>query len=152
MVLIERSDYQPLSLFRPLTGPVTSKSLRFFWACMLSFNCQRYADSPAVGEIKAGGHLSLKPAIEASHETIPLFRVSINLINCILEQMIEFVEILHDSISSLLESHEFVLFHVQHSFWNIVLMKRQFKFVPCDLMSGRMNGHIISPPSTSRAS
>ena len=112
---------------------------------MLGFNCQRGADSPVVGEIEAGGHLSLKPVIEASHKAILLFQVSIYLINCILGQMIEFVEILHDSISSLFESHEFLLFHVQHPFWNIVLTKRQFKFVPCDLMSGRLNGHIISP-------
>jgi hypothetical protein len=149
--LIERSDYQPLSLFRPLTGHVTSESLRLPWAYVLCFYCQRCADSPAVGEIKAGGHLSLKPVIEASHKANLLFQVSIYLINCILGQMIEFVEILHNSISSLLESHEFLLFHVQHSFWNIVLMKRQFKFVPCDLMSSRLNGHIISPPSTGRA-
>jgi hypothetical protein len=119
---------------------------------VLSFNCQRCADSPVVGEIEAGGHLSLKPVIEASHETIDLFQVSINLIDCILGQMIEFVEILHDSISSLLELHEFFLLHVQHSFWNVVLSKRQFKFVPCDLMSGRLNGHIISPPGTGRTS
>jgi hypothetical protein len=119
---------------------------------MLSFYCQCCADSPAVREIKAGGHLSLKPVVKASHKAILLFQVSIYLINCILGQMIEFVEILHDSISSLLESHEFLLFHVQHSFWNIVLTKHQFKFVPCDLMSGRLNGHIISPPSTGRAS
>jgi hypothetical protein len=151
MVLIERSDYHPLSLFRPVIGPVSSESLRFSWACMLSFYCQRCADSPTIGEIKAGGYLSLKPVVEASHKAILLFQVSIYLINCILGQMIEFVEILHDSISSLLESHEFLLFHVQHSFWNIVLTKRQFKFVPCDLMLGRLNGHIISPPSTGRA-
>jgi hypothetical protein len=119
---------------------------------MLSFYCQRCVDSPDVGEIMVGGHFSLKPVIEASHEANPLFQVSINLINCILGQIIEFVEILHDSISSLLESHEFLLFHVQHSFWNIVLTKRQFKFVPCDLMSGRLNGHIISPSRTGRAS
>jgi hypothetical protein len=150
--LIKRLDYQPLSLFRPLTGPITSNSLRFSRTCVLSFNCQRCADSPVVGEIEAGGHLSLKPVIEASHETIDLFQVSINLIDCILGQMIEFVEILHDSISSLLESHEFFLLHVQHSFWNVVLSKRQFKFVPCDLMSGRLNGHIISPPGTGRTS
>jgi hypothetical protein len=119
---------------------------------MLSFNCERCADSPTVGEIKAGGHISLKPVIETSHKAILLFQVGINLVNCILGQIIEFVEILHDSISSLLESHEFFLFHVQHSFWNIVLTKRQFKFVPCGLMSGRLNGHIISPPSTDSAS
>jgi hypothetical protein len=58
---------------------------------MLSFNCQRCADSPAVGEIKAGDYLSLKPVIKASHKTIPLFQVSIDLINCILGQMIEFL-------------------------------------------------------------
>jgi hypothetical protein len=66
--------------------------------------------------------------------------------------MIEFVEILHNSISSLLESHEFLLLHMEHSFWNVVLTKCQFKFVPCDLMSGRLNGHIISPPGAGRAS
>jgi hypothetical protein len=110
--------------FQALIGPVTSESLRLSWACVLSFYCQRSADSPAVCEIKAGCHLSLKPVVEASHEAIFLFQVSIYLINCILGQMIEFVEILHDSISSLLESHEFLLFHVQHSFWNIVLTKR----------------------------
>jgi hypothetical protein len=66
--------------------------------------------------------------------------------------MIEFVEILHNNISSLLESHEFFLLHMQHSFWDVVLMKRQFKFVLGDLISGRLNGHIISPPGAGRAS
>jgi hypothetical protein len=83
---------------------------------MLSFYCQRGADSAVVCEIKAGGHLSFKPIVEASHKAILLFQVNIYLINCILGQMIEFVEILHDSISSLLESYEFLMFHVQHSF------------------------------------
>jgi hypothetical protein len=66
--------------------------------------------------------------------------------------MIEFVEILHNIISSLLESHEFFLLHMEHSFWNVVLTKRQFKFVPCDLMSGKLNGHIISPLGAGKAS
>jgi hypothetical protein len=66
--------------------------------------------------------------------------------------MIEFVEILHNSISSLLEPYEFFLLHMEHSFWDVVLTKHQFKFVPCDLMSGRLNGHIISPPGAGRAS
>jgi hypothetical protein len=63
--------------------------------------------------------------------------------------MIELVEIL---CSTLFELHEFFLFHMEHSFWNVVLPKYQFKFVPGDLMSGRLNGHIISPPSAGGAS
>jgi hypothetical protein len=38
-VLIERSDHQPLSLFRPLVGPVTSKALWLPLASILGFNC-----------------------------------------------------------------------------------------------------------------
>jgi hypothetical protein len=66
--------------------------------------------------------------------------------------MIEFVEILHNSISSLLEFHEFFLLHMEHSFWNVVLTKCKFKFIPCDSMSGRLSGHIISPLGAGRAS
>jgi hypothetical protein len=40
---------------------------------MLSFYCERCANSSAVCEIKAGGHLSLKSVVEASHKTIFLF-------------------------------------------------------------------------------
>ena len=61
---------------------------------MLSFNCQRGADSPAVGEVEASGHLLLQPVIEASHEAVLLFQVSVDLINGVLGQMIELVEIL----------------------------------------------------------
>src|SRR5699024_12276045 len=81
----------PLSLHDAL--PI----FRLSWACMLSFNCQRCADSPAIEEIEASGHLSLKPVIEASHEAILLLQVSIDLVNCILGQMIKFVDILHRS-------------------------------------------------------
>jgi hypothetical protein len=41
---------------------------------------------------------------------------------------------------------------MEHPFWNVVLPKCQFKFIPGDLMSGRLNGHIISPPGAGRAS
>jgi hypothetical protein len=41
---------------------------------------------------------------------------------------------------------------MEHSFSNVVLTKCQFKFVLGDLMSGRLNGHIISPPGAGRAS
>jgi hypothetical protein len=54
--------------------------------------------------------------------------------------------------STLFEFHEFFLLHMDHSFWNVVLPKCQFKFVPGDLMVGRLNGHIISPPGAGRAS
>jgi hypothetical protein len=66
--------------------------------------------------------------------------------------MIEFVEILRNTISPLIKPHEFFLLHMEHSFWDVVLTKRQFKFVPCDLMSGGLDGHIISPPGAGRAS
>jgi hypothetical protein len=56
--------------------------------------------------------------------------------------MIELVEILH----------EFLLLHMEHSFWNVVLPECQFKFVLGDLMPGRLNGHIISPLGVGRAS
>jgi hypothetical protein len=66
--------------------------------------------------------------------------------------MIELVEILRNSISTLLKLHEFFLLHKEHSFWNVVLSKFQLKFIPGDLMAGRLNGHIISPPGAGRAS
>jgi hypothetical protein len=66
--------------------------------------------------------------------------------------MIELVEILCNSISTLLKLHEFFLLHMEHSFWNVVLPECQFKFVLGDLMPGRLNGHIISPLGAGRAS
>ena len=90
------------------------------------------------------------PVIKASHKTISLLQVSVDLVNGVLGQMIELVEILCNSISTLLKLHEFFLLHMEHPFWNVVLPKCQFKFVPGDLMSGRLNGHIISPPGAGR--
>jgi hypothetical protein len=66
--------------------------------------------------------------------------------------MIELVEILCNSISTLLKLHEFYLLHMEHSFWNAVLPKCQLEFVPGDLMAGKLNGHIISPLGAGRAS
>jgi hypothetical protein len=66
--------------------------------------------------------------------------------------MIELVEILCNSISTLLKLHEFLLLHMEHSFWNVVLPKCQLKFVLGDLVVGRLDGHIISPPGAGRAS
>jgi hypothetical protein len=93
----------------------------------------------------------LQTVIKASHKTIPLFQVSVDLVNGVLGQMIELVEILRNNISTLFKLHEFFLLHMEHSFWNVVLPKRQFKFVPGDLMAGRVNGHIISPLRAGRA-
>ena len=83
-ILIERSDYQPGSLLRSLIGPVTSESLRFSLACVLSFHCQRCADSSAVCKIEAGRHFPLETVVESSHEEVLLFQVSVYLVNIIL--------------------------------------------------------------------
>jgi hypothetical protein len=152
MILIKRSDHQPLSLFRPLVGPVTSIALRLSWACIVGFNCQRCADSPAIGEVEAGGHFPLQPVIKTPHKTIFLLQISFDLIDGILGQVVELVEILCDSISTLFELHKFFLFHMEHSFRNIVILKCQFEFVPGNLMTSRLDSHIISPPSAGRAS
>jgi hypothetical protein len=64
--------------------------------------------------------------------------------------MVEFVEILCDSISTLFELHKFFLLHMEHPFRNIVLPKSQFEFVPGNLMTRRLDSHIISPPSAGR--
>jgi hypothetical protein len=69
-----------------------------------------------------------------------------------LGQVVELVEILCDSISTLFELHKFFLFHMEHSFRNIVLPKCQFKLVPVNLMTSRLDSHIISPPGAGRAS
>jgi hypothetical protein len=74
------------------------------------------------------------------------------LIDSILGQVVEFVEILSDSIPTLFELHKFLLLHMEHPFRNIVLPESQFELVPCNLMADRLNGYIISPPGAGRAS
>jgi hypothetical protein len=66
--------------------------------------------------------------------------------------VVEFVEILSDSIPTLFELHKFLLFHKEHPFGNIVLPESQFEFVPGNLMTSRLNGYIISKPGAGRAS
>jgi hypothetical protein len=65
--------------------------------------------------------------------------------------MIEFIEILINSIPSLLHLHKFFLFHVEYTFWYVMFAEGQLKFFPCYLMIGRLNDHKISPPSAGRA-
>jgi hypothetical protein len=69
-----------------------------------------------------------------------------------LGQVVEFVEILSDSIPTLFELHKFLLLHMEHPFRNIELPESQLELVPCNLMADRLNGYIISPPGTGRAS
>jgi hypothetical protein len=83
-ILIKRSDYKPGSLFRSLIRPVTSKSLSFSLAYVLSFYCQRCADSSTVCKIQTGGHFPLEPVVESPHEAILFLQVNIHLINSIL--------------------------------------------------------------------
>jgi hypothetical protein len=65
--------------------------------------------------------------------------------------MIKFIEILGDSISALLQLHEFLLFHVEDSFRYVMLSEGQLEFILGDLMIGRLNGHKVSPPCAGRA-
>jgi hypothetical protein len=60
--------------------------------------------------------------------------------------VVEFIEILSDSIPTLLELHKFFLLHMEHPFRYILLPECQFELVPCNLMVGWLNGYIISPP------
>jgi hypothetical protein len=119
---------------------------------MLGFGCQCRADSPAISEVEEGGHFPLQSVTKAPHKTIFLLRVSVDLIDGILGQVVELVEILHESISTLFELHKFFLFHMEHPFRNIVLLKRQFEFVPGNLMTSRLDSHKIFLPGTGRAS
>ena len=52
------------------------------------------------------------------------------------DKMVELVEIL-----TLFKLHEFFLFHMEHPFWNVVLPKCQFKFVPGNMMTDRLDPH-----------
>jgi hypothetical protein len=74
------------------------------------------------------------------------------LIDSILGQVVEFIEILSDSIPTLFELHKLLLLHMEHPFRYIVLPESQFELIPCNLMAGRLNDYIISPPCTGRAS
>jgi hypothetical protein len=65
--------------------------------------------------------------------------------------VIKFIEILGDRISTLLQLHEFLLFHVEYSFRYVVLSEGQLEFIPGDLMIGRLNDHKVSPPGVGRA-
>jgi hypothetical protein len=51
----------------------------------------------------------LQPVIKAPHKTISLLQISVDMINGILGQMVELVEILCNSISTLFKLHEFLL-------------------------------------------
>jgi hypothetical protein len=66
--------------------------------------------------------------------------------------VVEFVKILSDSIPTLFDLHKFFLFHMEHSFRNIVHPKSQFEFILGNLMTSRLDSHIISQPGTGRAS
>jgi hypothetical protein len=66
--------------------------------------------------------------------------------------VIEFIEILGNSIPALLKLHELLLLHMEDSFRYIMLSECQLKLIPSDLMTGRLNGHKVSPPRTGRAS
>jgi hypothetical protein len=70
----------------------------------------------------------------------------------ILGQVVKFIEILSDSIPTLFELHKLLLLHMEYPFRYIVLPESQFKLVPCNVMAGRLNGYIISPPCAGRAS
>jgi hypothetical protein len=65
--------------------------------------------------------------------------------------MIELIEILINSIPSLLQLHKFFLLHVKDTFWDIVFAEGHLEFFPCYLMIGQLNGHEISPPGAGRA-
>jgi hypothetical protein len=67
-------------------------------------------------------------------------------------QVVELIEILCDSISTLFELHKFFMFHMEHPIRNIVLQESQFELVPGNLMTSRLDSHIISPPGAGRAS
>jgi hypothetical protein len=66
--------------------------------------------------------------------------------------VVEFIEILSDSIPTLLEVHKLLLLHVEDPFRYIMLLESQFELIPCDLMAGRLYGYLISPPCAGRAS
>ena len=73
------------------------------------------------------------------------------MVNCILRQVIKFIEILGDSISALLQLHEFLLFHVEYSFWYVMLSEGQLEFIPGYLMTSRLYGNKVPPPGAGRA-
>jgi hypothetical protein len=64
------------------------------------FKCR--TDSPTVSKVQAGCHFLLKPVIKSSHKTILFLQICIQLVNGILGEVVEFIEILHYSISPLL--------------------------------------------------
>jgi hypothetical protein len=66
--------------------------------------------------------------------------------------VVEFIEILSDSIPALLELHKLLLLHMEDPFRYIMLPESQFELIPCDLMTGRLNDSIIPPPCNGRAS
>jgi hypothetical protein len=65
--------------------------------------------------------------------------------------VIKFIEILGDSISALLQLHEFHLFHVEDSFRYVMLSEGQLEFIPGDRMIGRLHGNKVPPPGAGRA-
>jgi hypothetical protein len=65
--------------------------------------------------------------------------------------VIKFIEILGDSISALLQLHEFLLFHVEDSFRYVMLSEGQLEFILGDLMIGRLHGNKVPPPGAGRA-
>jgi hypothetical protein len=50
--------------------------------------------------------------------------------------VIEFIEILGNSIPALLKLHELLLLHMEDSFRYIMLSEHQLKLIPSDLMTG----------------
>jgi hypothetical protein len=65
--------------------------------------------------------------------------------------VIKFIEILGDSISALLQLHEFFLFHVEYSFRYVMFLEGQLEFIPSYLMTSWLYGNKVPPPGAGRA-
>jgi hypothetical protein len=72
--------------------------------------------------------------------------ISVRMIPRVLAQVIEGLFILHDNVSSLSQSQEFIELLLNESFWNVMRSESGPEFVPCDNMTSRLHGVVMVPP------
>jgi hypothetical protein len=79
-------------------------------------------------------------------EAIPLSGISVRMIPRILAQVIEDLDILHDSVGSLSQIQKFIELSLNESLWNVMRSESGPKFILHDDMTSRLHGIVMVPP------
>ena len=92
------------------------------------------------------GHAILELRSQAPHEASLLLLLSINLLRCVLCQVIKDLGVILHSPLPLFQSHELFMLPVHNACRNVLSTEGLPKLSPLDLMVGGTSGGIVRPP------